>query len=91
MTVQLDPARIAQAVQGLHVFERLPKQAGVALIEGGQLLEFEVGEFLIKQGHPSDFALVLVDGVVVGKTRLLMGLVVPVVVPFVVCCGAVTP
>jgi phosphoserine phosphatase RsbU/P len=64
MTVQVDQSRITATVRGLQVFGHLPEKASVALIEGGQPVEFEEGQFLIKQGQPSDFALVVVDGVV---------------------------
>ena len=51
-------------MRGLPAFAGLPQQAGVALIEGGQWLEFEEEQFVIKQGQPSDFAIVLVEGTV---------------------------
>ena len=34
------------------------------MIEGGEPLEFEEREFLVKQAEPSDFALVLLEGIV---------------------------
>jgi len=64
MTFQLDDPRIVDTVRGLPAFAGLPQQAGIALIEGGQWLEFDEEQFVIKQGQPSDFAIVLVDGTV---------------------------
>lgn len=64
MTVKLDPSQIITIVRALAVFERLPQQAGIDLIESGQLAEFDRGQLLIQQGQPSDCALVLVDGAV---------------------------
>src|SRR5262245_12603056 len=63
MALGLDPARIIGAVRQLGVFKGLPEQVVVALIERGELLQFEDGQFLIRQGQTSESALVLVTGV----------------------------
>jgi len=63
MPTRLDAARIVNIVRRLTVFAPLPEQAGVELIEKGDFLEFEQGQFLIKQGKTSNSAFVLVDGV----------------------------
>jgi sigma-B regulation protein RsbU (phosphoserine phosphatase) len=63
MAPWLDSDRIADVVRRLAVFGPLPEQAGIDLVKKGELVEFEEGQFLIKQGETSDSALVLMDGV----------------------------
>jgi phosphoserine phosphatase RsbU/P len=60
----LDPSQIVKAVRAIPIFASLQEQASVDLIEKGELLEFEEGEILLKQGQQSDCALVLLEGVV---------------------------
>jgi serine phosphatase RsbU (regulator of sigma subunit) len=62
MTINIDPDDIAAAIRKLAVFEGLPEQATVALVQGGAPVEYQKGDFLVKQGETSDFALILVDG-----------------------------
>jgi sigma-B regulation protein RsbU (phosphoserine phosphatase) len=62
--VQLDRTQLVNIVQKLPLFAQLPEQAGVDLIQGGQLIEFKEEELLITQGQVSEYALALVDGVV---------------------------
>jgi phosphoserine phosphatase RsbU/P len=64
MNVKLDPSRIAPIIRALPVFEGVPEHAAVGLIESGELVAFNESESLIKQGHHSDFALLVLDGVV---------------------------
>ena len=64
MTAQLERSRIIPIVRALPVFGQVPEQAGVDLIESGELLEFKEGELLLKQGQPSDCALLVADGVI---------------------------
>ena len=62
MTINIEPDDIAAAIRKLAVFEGLPEQATVALVQGGAPVEYQKGDFLVKQGETSDFALILVDG-----------------------------
>lgn len=64
MAAELDRSRIATIVRALPAFAGVAEQAGIALIASGELLEYEEGELLVKQGEQSDCALVVVDGVV---------------------------
>src|SRR5262245_29832483 len=59
-----DVSQVIQAVRALPVFQRVPELQAVDLIASGRLLKFVEGEFLIRQGDQSDFALVSIDGVV---------------------------
>lgn len=71
----LDPSRIVTIVRALPVFGSVSEQAGVDLIASGQLVDYEEGQLLIKQGEPSDHALVVVDGVVEVMVESKYGLV----------------
>lgn len=62
--MQLDTPQLLSIVRTLPVFSCLAEQAGVDLIQSGQLLEFEAEQLLVKQGEQSDCALVVIDGVV---------------------------
>jgi sigma-B regulation protein RsbU (phosphoserine phosphatase) len=62
--MQLDASQIVDAVRALPVFASLPEPSVVDLIRAGELLEFDEEQLLIKQGERSDYALVLMDGVV---------------------------
>src|SRR5262245_2975452 len=62
MTVNIDRARLIRAARGVDVLAHLPEQVTVNLLQAGELLEFEQGQLLIKQGEPSDCALVLIEG-----------------------------
>jgi len=62
--VQLDTPQLLDIVRTLPVFSCLPDQAGVDLIQSGQLLEFEAEQIFVKQGEQSDCAFVVVDGVI---------------------------
>ncbi len=75
MTAKLDPSRILPIVRALPVFGSVPEQAGADLIGSGELLEYGAGQLLIKQGEQSDFALVVVDGVVEVMVESKYGLV----------------
>ena len=61
--VGLDFSQLIKIVRAIPIFANL-EQAGVDLIGGGQLVEFEEGQILVKQGQQSDCALVLLDGFV---------------------------
>src|SRR5690349_14830173 len=63
MAPWVNSARIVDVVRRLAVFSPLPERAGIELVEKGELLEFDEGQFVIKQGETSDSALVLMDGV----------------------------
>lgn len=60
----LDASQIVNAVRALPVFASLPEPSVVDLIRGGEVLQFDEEQILIKQGERSDYALVLMDGVV---------------------------
>ena len=60
--VKLNPSRAADIIRRLPAFASLPLQASLDLIEAGQLIEYEHDHLLIKQGQPSDHALILVEG-----------------------------
>ena len=64
MSAKLDPSRILPIVRSLPIFGSVPEQAGADLIASGELLEYKEGDLLIKQGDQSNFALLVVDGVV---------------------------
>ena len=57
MTAKVDPNRIVSTVRGLDAFDHLPEQVGIALLETGQLVEFEAGQLLLKQGEAERFGL----------------------------------
>jgi sigma-B regulation protein RsbU (phosphoserine phosphatase) len=57
-----DVIRVVNAVRSLDAFGRLPEPVVDDLIKNGQLLEFQAGQFLMKQGQSSDSALILIDG-----------------------------
>ena len=62
MIVGLDSGCIARAARSLEVFAHLPESVGIELLERGQRIDFPPGEFLIRQGETSEFALVLLEG-----------------------------
>jgi hypothetical protein len=62
MTIRIDPHDIGEVIRKLAVFEGLAEQATDALIQGGAPVEYQNGEFLIRQGDPSNFALILIVG-----------------------------
>jgi phosphoserine phosphatase RsbU/P len=64
MTTRLGPLRIAPVVRALSVFASVPERAAVDLVESGDLIEFEEGQLLLKQGQASDCALVLLEGAI---------------------------
>ena len=60
--VKVHPSRAAEIVRGLPAFAGLPVQTGIALIEAGQMIEYDEGHPLITQGQSSDHALILIEG-----------------------------
>jgi serine phosphatase RsbU (regulator of sigma subunit) len=60
--VKLHPSRAVEIIRLLPAFAGLPEQAGLDLIETGELIEYDENRLLIKQGEPSDHALILVEG-----------------------------
>ena len=60
--MKLHPSRAAEIIRLLPAFAGLPPQAGLDLIETGQLIEYDENRLLIKQGEASDHALILVEG-----------------------------
>jgi sigma-B regulation protein RsbU (phosphoserine phosphatase) len=64
MTVPLQRSRVADLVRALPAFAAVPEQVGIDLIQHGQLIEYDAQQFVITQGHPSDHALILVEGAV---------------------------
>jgi phosphoserine phosphatase RsbU/P len=62
MTEDLDRIRIASIVRALPVFGCVSEEAAIVLIDSGQLVAFDEGQLLIKQGQPSDFGLLVVEG-----------------------------
>ena len=62
MTIDIVPVDIVAVVSKLALFTGLEQQATDDLIQAGVRVEFQTGEFLVRQGEPSDFALILVDG-----------------------------
>jgi phosphoserine phosphatase RsbU/P len=75
MTAKLDPSRILPIVRALPIFGSVPEQAAVDLVGSGELLEYGEGELLIKQGEQSDYALVVVGGVIEVMVESKYGLV----------------
>jgi phosphoserine phosphatase RsbU/P len=75
MTAKLDPSRILPIVRALPIFGSVPEQAAADLIGSGELVEYGEGELLLKQGEPSDCALVVVDGVLEVLVESKYGLV----------------
>lgn len=63
-SLQLEPSLLLHIARTLPVFASLPENAGVALIQSGELLEFGEDQLLVKQADPSDCAFVLVNGAV---------------------------
>jgi len=61
--VSLDSTRATEVVQVLPAFAGVPVQASVELIEAGQLVEYDEGYLLIKQGETSDYAFLLIEGI----------------------------
>src|SRR5262245_61410766 len=59
-----EASQVIQAVRALPVFQDVSEVEAVGLIANCRLLNFSEVEFLIKQGDQSDFALVIIDGVV---------------------------
>ena len=62
--MQIEPSRLVSLARNLPVFAGVPEQACINLIQGGQLLEFEAEHVLVRQAEQSDYALVLLEGVV---------------------------
>jgi serine phosphatase RsbU (regulator of sigma subunit) len=62
MTIRIDPHDVGEIIRKLAVFEGLEDQATDALVQGGAPVEYQDGEFLIRQGDTSDFALILIVG-----------------------------
>jgi phosphoserine phosphatase RsbU/P len=62
--VQLPRSRIAEIVRALPAFAALPEQAGLELIQDGELIAFDAQQLVIIQGDPSDHALILAEGAV---------------------------
>ena len=62
-------------VRALPIFGSVPEQAAVDLVGSGELLEYGEGELLIKQGEQSDYALVVVGGVIEVMVESKYGLV----------------
>lgn len=60
--MKLHPSRAVEIIRLLPAFAGLPEQAGLDLIETGELIEYDENRLLIKQGEPSDHALILVEG-----------------------------
>jgi serine phosphatase RsbU (regulator of sigma subunit) len=62
MTIDIDPDHVAAIARKLAVFEGIPDHATGALIRQGIPAAYQKGEFLVKQGEISDFALIIVRG-----------------------------
>jgi len=62
MTIRITHMTSAKSFVNSPVFEGLAEQATDALVQGGAPVEYQNGEFLIRQGDTSNFALILIVG-----------------------------